>query len=202
MNFSIEQLLAFVTVYDQLSFSKAAVKLNKHRTTISQVITNLEDQLAVSLFERVGRSVKPTEDGHHLYHYAKQTIEQARTFDKVALSLSYGGLENITFAYSSVIPHQILVDIRKKLRRDFPMMRVNFLVRNKKTLNKAFRVVSIILDWSTCMTVVEYTVLMPPFRPYRIFSFRPKKWRVFYFSKRRCTFSAKKCEAVCLKILH
>ena len=136
MNFSIEQLLAFVTVYDQLSFSKAAVKLNKHRTTIGQVITNLEDQLAVSLFERIGRSVKPTEDGHHLYHYAKQTIEQARTFDKVALSLSYGGLENITFAYSSVIPHQILVDIRKKLRRDFPMMRVNFLVRNKKDIKQ------------------------------------------------------------------
>ena len=136
MNFSIEQLLAFVTVYDQLSFSKAAVKLNKHRTTIGQVITNLEDQLAVSLFERVGRSVKPTEDGHHLYHYAKQTIEQARIFDKVALSLSYGGLESITFAYSSVIPHQILVDIRKKLRRDFPMMRVNFLVRNKKDIKQ------------------------------------------------------------------
>ncbi|CAK1851858.1 DNA-binding transcriptional LysR family regulator [Vibrio crassostreae] len=136
MNFSIEQLLAFVTVYEQLSFSKAAVKLNKHRTTIGQVITNLEDQLAVNLFERVGRSVKPTEDAHHLYHYAKQTIEQARTFDKVALSLSYGGLESITFAYSSVIPHQILVDIRKKLRRDFPMMRVNFLVRNKKDIKQ------------------------------------------------------------------
>ncbi|MEZ8124617.1 LysR family transcriptional regulator [Vibrio splendidus] len=139
MNFSIEQLLAFVTVYDQLSFSKAAVKLNKHRTTIGQVITNLEDQLAVSLFERVGRSVKPTEDGHHLYHYAKQTIEQARTFDKVALSLSYGGLENITFAYSGVIPHQMLLDIRKKLRRDFPMMRVNFLIRNKKDIKKGLQ---------------------------------------------------------------
>ncbi|MGR4998808.1 LysR family transcriptional regulator [Vibrio celticus] len=134
MNFSIEQLLAFVTVYDQLSFSKAAVKLNKHRTTIGQVITNLEDQLAVSLFERVGRSVTPTEDGHHLYHYAKQTIEQARTFDKVALSLSYGGLESITFAYSNVVPHDLLLDIRKKLSGDFPMMRVNFLVRNKSDI--------------------------------------------------------------------
>ncbi len=105
MNFSIEQLLAFVTVYEQLSFSKAAVKLNKHRTTIGQVITNLEDHLAVNLLKKeVGRSVKePTDDGHLLYHYAKQTIEQARTFDKVALSLSYGGLENITIAYSSVI---------------------------------------------------------------------------------------------------
>ncbi|MCY9864747.1 LysR family transcriptional regulator [Vibrio coralliirubri] len=139
MNFSIEQLLAFVTVYDQLSFSKAAVKLNKHRTTIGQVITNLEDQLAVNLFERIGRSVEPTEDGHLLYHYAKQTIEQARTFDKVALSLSYGGLENITIAYSSVIPQRVLVDIRKQLKRDFPMMRVNFLVRNKKAIKQGIQ---------------------------------------------------------------
>ncbi|CAK2142188.1 LysR family transcriptional regulator [Vibrio crassostreae] len=139
MNFSIEQLLAFVTVYDQLSFSKAAVKLNKHRTTIGQVITNLEDQLAVNLFDRVGRSVEPTEDGHLLYHYAKQTIEQARTFDKVALSLSYGGLENITIAYSSVLPQRVLVDIRKQLKRDFPMMRVNFLVRNKKAIKQGIQ---------------------------------------------------------------
>ena len=112
MNFSFEQLLAFVTVYEQLSFSKAAVKLNKHRTTIGQVITNLEDQLAVNLFERVGRSVEPTEDGHLLYHYAKQTIEQARTFDKVALSLAYGGLENVSIDYSSAIPHRFLVLLR------------------------------------------------------------------------------------------
>ncbi|KAB0465226.1 LysR family transcriptional regulator [Vibrio kanaloae] len=139
MNFSIEQLLAFVTVYEQLSFSKAAVKLNKHRTTIGQVITNLEDHLAVTLFKRVGRSVEPTDDGHLLYHYAKQTIEQARTFDKVALSLSYGGLENITIAYSSVIPQRILVDIRKQLKLDFPMMRVNFLVKNKNEIKEGIQ---------------------------------------------------------------
>ncbi|MEF1211211.1 LysR family transcriptional regulator [Vibrio alginolyticus] len=139
MNFSFEQLLAFVTVYEQLSFSKAAVKLNKHRTTIGQVITNLEDQLAVNLFERVGRSVEPTEDGHHLYHYAKQTIEQARTFDKVALSLSYGGLENVSIAYSSAIPHRFLVLLRIQLAADFPMMRVNFLVRNRNEIKEGLQ---------------------------------------------------------------
>ncbi|MGI3061450.1 LysR family transcriptional regulator [Vibrio alginolyticus] len=136
MNFSFEQLLAFVTVYEQLSFSKAAVKLNKHRTTIGQVITNLEDQLAVNLFERVGRSVEPTEDGHLLYHYAKQTIEQARTFDKVALSLAYGGLENVSIAYSSAIPHRLLVLLRVQLAADFPMMRVNFYVRDRNEIRE------------------------------------------------------------------
>lgn len=136
MNFSLEQLLAFVAVYDELSFSKAAVKLNKHRTTIGQVVTNLEDQLAVTLFERIGRSVVPTEDGELLYHYAKQTIEQARTLDKVALSLSYGGLESVTIAYPSFVPHKVLSDLRTQLAQDFPLMRVNFLVRGKAEIIK------------------------------------------------------------------
>ncbi|HHF2906124.1 TPA: LysR family transcriptional regulator [Vibrio diabolicus] len=136
MNFSLEQLLAFVAVYEELSFSKAAVKLNKHRTTIGQVITNLEDLLAVSLFNRVGRSVEPTEDARLLYHYAKQTIEQARTFDKVALSLAHGGLESVSIAYSSAIPHRLLVLLRVQLAADFPMMRVNFFVRNRNEIKE------------------------------------------------------------------
>jgi len=115
MNFSLEQLLAFVTVYEKLSFSKAAVKLNKHRTTIGQVITN---------------------HGHLLYHYAKQVIEQARAFDKVALSLSYGTLGRVVIAYPSFIPHQALYVIRKQLERDFPEMRVECLVRDRESIKK------------------------------------------------------------------
>lgn len=84
MNFSIEQLQSFVAVYEQGSFSKAAQELDKHRTTIGQVISNLEDELAVELFERVGRTAQPTEDATLLYRYAKQVIEQAKSFDMLA----------------------------------------------------------------------------------------------------------------------
>lgn len=136
MNFSIEQLISFVTVYEEKSFSKAAMKLGKHRTTTGQVIANLEDVLAVELFDRIGRQVEPTEDGHLLYHYAKLALEQTRVFDKVALSLSYGGLEHITIAYPSFIPHQLLNDIRSQLAEDFPTMRVNFLVRGKEAIRQ------------------------------------------------------------------
>ncbi|MCW3172193.1 LysR family transcriptional regulator [Shewanella subflava] len=139
MNFSLEQLLAFVTVYEQKAFSKAAVKLDKHRTTIGQVITNLEDQLAITLFERIGRSVEPTQDATLLYHYAKQAIEQTRTFDRVALSLSFGGLESINFAYASFIPQQILAQIRKQLLQDFPFMNVNWLVRSKQEIKEGIK---------------------------------------------------------------
>jgi DNA-binding transcriptional LysR family regulator len=136
MNFSMEQLLAFVTVYEERSFSKAAARLNKHRTTTGQVIANLEDILAVELFDRIGRKVEPTPEGELLYTYAKATIDQSKVFDKIALSLSYGGLEGITFAYSSVVPHGLLCAIRIKLAQDFPNMRVNFIVRTKDEIEE------------------------------------------------------------------
>ncbi|WP_163133650.1 LysR family transcriptional regulator [Agarivorans sp. Alg241-V36] len=131
MHFSLEQLAAFVAVYEKGSFSEAAVKLNKHRTTIGQVITNLEDQLAVELFERVGRSANPTSEGQMLYSYAKVTIEQAKSFNKIALSLSYGQLESLTIGYTSLIPSELLVNIRQLLLEKYPAMTVNFLIKTK-----------------------------------------------------------------------
>ena len=123
-------------MYEELSFSKAAVKLGKHRTTMSQVIANLEDQLAITLFERLGRSVEPTEDGHLLYHYAKKTVEQARVFENIALSLSYGGLERVVIAYSSFMPPEALYMIRKQLVQDFPTMSVELLVRDRSQIKQ------------------------------------------------------------------
>ncbi|QLE83717.1 LysR family transcriptional regulator [Shewanella sp. Scap07] len=172
MNFSLEQLAAFVSVYEEKSFSKAAIKINKHRTTVGQVIANLEDQVAVTLFERNPRTVEPTQDGHLLYHYAKQAIEQARTFDKVALSLSFGELDSITIAYSSFIPHLALSHIREQLITDFPSMRVNMLVRTQQEIRQGladetihFGIVNV--HKASAMSNIDYTLLgQMPFVPY------------------------------------
>lgn len=136
MNFSIEQLQSFVAVYEQGSFSKAAQALDKHRTTIGQVITNLEDELAVELFERVGRTAQPTEDATLLYRYAKQVIEQAKSFDKLALSLSFGELESITIAYTSFLPPKAISAVRRKLLELHPNMIVNLIVRSREEIRE------------------------------------------------------------------
>lgn len=139
MNFSLEQLVAFVAVYEERSFSKAAAKLNKHRTTTGQVIANLEDTLAVELLVREGRYVEPTEEGHLLYHYAKSIIDQSNIFDKISMSLAYGELESISIGYSSMIPLGLLHAIRRQLTSDFPNMKVNFLIRNKAELEEEIK---------------------------------------------------------------
>ena len=136
MNFSLEQLSALVAVYEHGSFSRAANKLGKHRTTIGQVITNLEDQLAIDLFERIGRSVMPTESGQLLYRYAKLTIEQAMSFERMAMSLSHGHLEQINIGYCSFLPNDLIINMRLHLRDRYPNMKVNFLIRTKNQVKR------------------------------------------------------------------
>ncbi|MDN2482845.1 LysR family transcriptional regulator [Vibrio agarivorans] len=136
MNFSLEQLSTFVSVYEQKSFSKAAVKLNKHRSTIGQVVVNLEDILAVPLFERIGRSVEATQEGELLYRYAKQVVEQLRAFDKIALNISQGEPETLNIGYCSFMPQLVLADIRMQLQKDFPNTRVNMLILSKKEIKQ------------------------------------------------------------------
>ncbi|MGZ9899979.1 LysR family transcriptional regulator [Shewanella gaetbuli] len=172
MNFSLEQLAAYVSVYEERSFSKAALKLDKHRTTVGQVIANLEDQVAVTLFERNPRNVEPTENAHLLYRYAKQALEQSKAFDRVALSLSFGELECINIAYSSFLPHLALSIIREQLLEDYPNMRVNFLVRTQEEIREGlkneqlqFGIVNI--NSANAMSNIDYQLLgNMPFSPY------------------------------------
>lgn len=164
MQFSLEQLTALVAVYELGSFSKAAVFLSRHRTTTGQVITSLEEQLAVELFERVGRSTRPTEAGQLLYRYAKSTVEQAKAFDKMALSLADDGLEKITVAYCSFMPNDLLVRIRRRLRAAFPTMRVDFTIKPKEVvrqgiLNNEIQVGIVNIDSRSPITSFDGTFL-------------------------------------------
>jgi DNA-binding transcriptional LysR family regulator len=172
VNFSLEQLAAFVSVYEERSFSKAGSRLGKHRTTVGQVIANLEDQVSVDLFERNTRSVDPTQDGHFLYRYAKQALEQAKTFDKVALSLSFGELDAVTVAYSSFLPHLAIALIREQLIDDFPALRVNLLVRTQEQIREGladesiqFGIVNV--TKASAMSNIDYTMIgNMPFVPF------------------------------------
>ena len=136
MNFSLEQLNTFVTVYEQKSLSKAAVKLNKHRSTIGQVIMNLEDTLMVSLFDKAGRTIQPTREASLLYRYAKQSVEQLKVFDKLAINLASGDIELINIGYCSFIPQMAIADLRVQLAKDFPKLKVNLFVCGKQKIKQ------------------------------------------------------------------
>lgn len=76
---SLEQLLAFQYVAEQLSFKKAADQLFLTPTALSHRIKKLEQQLNIQLFERRTRSISLTPEGEYLLKHVQSGFGQIQT---------------------------------------------------------------------------------------------------------------------------
>ncbi|WP_319472039.1 selenium metabolism-associated LysR family transcriptional regulator [uncultured Pseudodesulfovibrio sp.] len=116
----IRKLEAFCKVYELKSFSKAGEDMFLSQPTVSSHIANLEAELGVRLFDRLGRKVIPTQAGDVLYRssvrvfenleQAKASIEMLR--DKVVGELVVG--------CSTVPSHTIMPNLLGRFSRRYP----------------------------------------------------------------------------------
>jgi DNA-binding transcriptional LysR family regulator len=77
----IRNLITFQQVYLQNSFTKAAVILGYTQSAVTMQIKQLEEELGVRLFDRIGKTVRITDQGIRLIAYAEEmvrTLENAR----------------------------------------------------------------------------------------------------------------------------
>jgi DNA-binding transcriptional LysR family regulator len=75
-NGKLDDLLAFVAVARQRSFTAAAAKLGVSQSALSYTIRELEARLGVRLLTRTTRSVAPTEAGQRLLRIAAPRLEE------------------------------------------------------------------------------------------------------------------------------
>jgi DNA-binding transcriptional LysR family regulator len=73
----IRQLRTFLAVARNLHFTRAAQRLNLSQSTVSAQVRELEEELGVRLFDRLGRTVLLTEAGQRLVEYARRMNEMA-----------------------------------------------------------------------------------------------------------------------------
>jgi DNA-binding transcriptional LysR family regulator len=77
----LELLRSFVSVVEAGGFTRAAERVHRTQSTVSQQIKRLEDDLGRPLLNRTGKQVVPTEDGERLLSYARRLLalaEEAR----------------------------------------------------------------------------------------------------------------------------
>ncbi len=101
----IYRLATFCKVFELKSFSKAAQDLFLSQPTVSSHIANIENELGISLFDRVGREILPTKAGDILYSYARKIttmLSQAIT----EIHLVQGKVAGDLFIGGSTIPGQ------------------------------------------------------------------------------------------------
>ena len=73
---NLDDLLAFVAVARERSFTKAAAKLGVSQSALSHTIRGLEARLGVRLLTRTTRSVSPTEAGERLLETVGPRFEE------------------------------------------------------------------------------------------------------------------------------
>lgn len=68
----LRNLITFIHVAEQGSFTKAAEQLGYSQSTVSVQIKQLEEEFGCLLFERINHTITLTERGHELVSYAHQ----------------------------------------------------------------------------------------------------------------------------------
>lgn len=88
----IRVLQYFVTIARERTISRAAERLHLTQPTLSRQLKDLEDELAVSLFNRSNREMTLTEDGQYLYNRAQEILKLVnKTEEKLTRKGEIGG---------------------------------------------------------------------------------------------------------------
>src|SRR5262247_804019 len=74
----LRHLRYFLAVAESSHFTKAAAKLHVTQPTLSHQIRQLEGQLNLPLFDRVGRRVRLTAAGELLLPYARRILDELK----------------------------------------------------------------------------------------------------------------------------
>lgn len=125
MNINQDQLIIFITVMETGSFSAAARQLGKVPSAISMSIANLEIDLDLKLFERVGREPLPTPQAQSLYEKSKQLLIEMKQWKQHAFALSSGLESHLNIVVVSELLHTRWTDYIVLLEQQFPEFQIN-----------------------------------------------------------------------------
>lgn len=122
MAVTLDQLQAFVAAVEKGSFRQAAVHLDKHSSTVSNLVNYLEIDTGTDLFERSGRSLSITKKGEELFSYAKSVIREVEQFDDKVESLFIGEPSKLTIAVDTSINNQDIANAITLFSEKHPMI--------------------------------------------------------------------------------
>lgn len=125
MNLNQEQLTIFKTVMEYGSFSAAARHLGKVPSAVSMAISNLEIDLNLKLFERVGREPKPTLAAERLYEKALHVLVEMQAWQQQAKALSQGLETQLTIVVVSELQYGPWPHYVAQLAKAFPSLAIN-----------------------------------------------------------------------------
>lgn len=132
---TLRHLRIFVTVYQELSMTKASKKLHLAQPSVSLAVKELEQYYGICLFDRISRRLYPTQEGEMLYDYALHIVS---LFDEMEENISDKGKSGIIRAGASVtIGNFLMPGLVDRFTAEYPEVRVQVTVNNSEFLETA-----------------------------------------------------------------
>ncbi len=122
---NINDLHAFVSVSEHGSFSLAAEALHLTQPAVSKRIAALEQTLGTQLFDRVGRTITPTEAGRALLHHAQRILGEVEDSRRAIANLEHSVKGQLKLATSHHIGLHRLPRVLKQFIQQYPEVQLD-----------------------------------------------------------------------------
>jgi len=125
---SLDQLVSFIAVARERSFTSAAAKHNVSQSALSHTIRELEERLGVRLLTRTTRSVSPTEAGERLLRNIGPRFDEIEAEIAAVRELREKPAGTIRITATEFSIDTLLVPKLAPLLREYPDIKVEMIV--------------------------------------------------------------------------
>lgn len=115
----LRHLRYFITVAEELHFSRAAERLQIAQPPLSQQIRCLEEELGVQLFERTKRRVQLTDAGQVFLLEARRVLTQLEQAVRMAQRANRGEIGRLGVGVNATAAQSFLPEILRVFRERF-----------------------------------------------------------------------------------
>lgn len=135
----LRHLRYFITVAEELNFSKAALKLYTAQPSLSQQIKDLEEDVGVKLLHRTKRKVELTEEGAVFLEQARLTLAQADKAVSMARQVAQAKQKMLRIGFVPVAEMKVFPYVLPNLRVQSPDLKIELLSLNNTEQMKALK---------------------------------------------------------------
>ena len=133
MHVTLRQLNVFEAVARQLSYTRAAETLHLSQPAVSMQIRQLEDEIGLELFEKLGKKIQLTEAGTELFHYSlsiNRLLVEAEEVLESLKGVSRGRLRIVVASTVNYFAPRLMAAFSRK----YPSVNVHLDVTNRESL--------------------------------------------------------------------
>jgi DNA-binding transcriptional LysR family regulator len=148
---NLSRLLTFHEAAEALNFTTAAQKLSITQPAVSAQIHNLEEDLGVKLFIRIGKIISLSEAGEVLRSYSRRIFRLLREAESVMDELRLVRRGTLKIGTTTTYAGHIMPPLLSRFKAEFPMVKV--ILHEGSSLDIAKRVAKLELE----VAVVAYS---------------------------------------------